>query len=461
MKSRTAKVLHRVCGRSLVEHVVDAALAAGAAPVITVVGVQGQLVEGTLRESFAEAPLGFAFQRERRGTADAVLTARGALESALPGKRRTRTGDVLLLCGDVPALPATALRRLLSAHRRHRASLTVLTAEVDDPRGYGRIVRDEGGLIRAIVEQRDASRAERTIREINSGIYCAKWSDLVRVLERVAPDNRQGEYYLTDAVRLLIGEGLRVQAVSHPVPEEISGVNSREQLSEIGRLLNKRFVQKLLDGGVTVVDPDSAWIDAGVRVGSDSVLYPGVILEGSTRLGRSCVVHSGVRLRDVTAGNNVLFLDHSVALESRVGSDTKIGPFAHMRPGSVIGPECKIGNFVETKKTRMGRGSKAPHLTYLGDAVIGKRVNVGAGTITCNYDGVRKSETRLGDGVFIGSDTQLVAPVRLGKGSYVAAGTTVTKDVPEGALAISRTSQRNLEGWVEKRRHRRDKGGDR
>jgi bifunctional UDP-N-acetylglucosamine pyrophosphorylase/glucosamine-1-phosphate N-acetyltransferase len=461
MKSRTAKVLHRVCGRSLVEHVVDAALAAGAAPVITVIGVQGELVERTLRDSFKEAPLGFAVQRERRGTADAVLTARGALERALQGRRGGLAGDVLLLCGDVPALPASALRRLVSAHRRHRASLTVLTAEVDDPRGYGRIVRDEGGLIRTIVEQPEASRAERAIREINSGIYCAKWGDLLSVLERVDPGNRQGEYYLTDAVRLLIGDGLRVQAVSHPVPAEVSGVNSRVQLSEVGRLLNRRLVGKLLDGGVTVVDPDSAWIDSGVRVGSDSVLYPGVILEGRTRLGKSCVVHSGVRLRDVTAGDNVLFLDHSVAFESRVGSHTKIGPFAHMRPGTVIGSECKIGNFVETKKTRMGRGSKAPHLTYLGDAVIGKRVNVGAGTITCNYDGVRKSETRLGDGVFIGSDTQLVAPVRLGRGSYVAAGTTVTKDVPDGALAISRAPQRNLEGWVAKRRRQQDMGGDR
>ena len=455
MKSRTAKVLHRAAGRSLVEHVVDSVLRAGAEPVVVVVGAQADAVERHLRDALPDTDLRFASQPERLGTADAVLRARRAL-GAERGRGRF-TGDVLIVCGDVPALPASALRALVSKHRGGDAALSVLTAIVDDPRGYGRIVRGEGGGIRAIVEHGDASPAERKIHEVNSGTYCAGWPELLAALDKVKPDNTQGELYLTDAVRLLLGSGSRVNAVVHPDPEELVGVNTRRDLGSVGRTINRRTLCRLMDAGVTVIDPETTWVDVTVRVGRDSILHPGVTLEGRTKLGSGCVVRSGVRLHGVSAGRDVEFLDHTVATESVVGDGAKIGPFAHLRPATVVGPECKVGNFVETKKTTLGRGSKASHLSYLGDAVLGSGVNVGAGTITCNYDGVRKHETRMGDGVFIGSDTQLVAPVRLGKGAYVAAGTTVTKDVPPGSLAISRASQRNIEGWVERRRNKSKK----
>lgn len=447
MKSRTAKVLHELAGRSLIGHVVANALGAGASPIVNVVGVQSDAVRAHLAECFPGVDLRYAEQPERKGTGDAVARAKAAL--------RGFSGDALILCGDVPALGKDALRSLARRHRRSGAALTVLSAELPDPSGYGRIVRDAKGRIEAIVEHKDASEEIRAIREINTGTYCADWKALLAALKEIKPDNAQGEYYLTDAVRLLLAKGKKVEALEHPEPDECEGVNGRAQLAEVGLTMNRRKIADLQARGVTVIDPSTTWIHEGVKVGRDAVIYPGVQLEGRTNVGEGAVIHSGSRLRDVKVGAEALIKDHTVAESAEIGRRTSVGPFAHLRPGTRLGEDCKVGNFVETKKARFGKGSKASHLAYIGDAEVGKSCNIGAGTITCNYDGVNKHLTQLGDGVFIGSDTQLVAPVKVGKGSYVGAGTTLTKDVPPGALALTRSPQKNVEGWVARRRKKK------
>jgi len=446
MRSSRAKVLHEVAGRPIIEHVVRAALGAGADPVVVVVGVQGDAVRSHLEQALPGAPLLFVEQPERLGTADAVRRA----IPALPGYR----GHALILCGDVPALSAAAVTQLVDRHRRARSTLTVLTAEPDDPAGYGRVVRDRSGRISSIAEEKDARPAQRKIREINTGTYCADWPALVEAIAGIRPDNAQKEYYLTDAVRLLLARRRRVYAIPHPVAAEVLGVNSRRQLAAIHRTMNERVLARLMDAGVTIVDPSNTWVHDTVAVGADSVIFPGVALEGNTVLGPSCIVRSGSRLTDCVLGRGVEVREYTIASGSSIGDDSTVGPFAHLRPGTTLGAHCKVGNFVETKKASFGAGSKASHLSYIGDAELGRDVNVGAGTITCNYDGVNKNRTVLGDGVFIGSDTQLVAPVTIGAGAYVGAGTTVTQDVPPDALALTRVDQRNIEGWATRRREK-------
>ncbi|MBP7146689.1 MAG: bifunctional UDP-N-acetylglucosamine diphosphorylase/glucosamine-1-phosphate N-acetyltransferase GlmU [Acidobacteria bacterium] len=443
MKSRRAKVLHEIAGRPLVEHVAAAAAACGARPLVVVVGAGADEVRSRLSATGAGEIL-FVEQPQRLGTADAVRRAAPALGEF--------TGSALILCGDVPALPAEALRALAAAHAERGAALTVLTAELDDPSGYGRVVRGASGAVQAIVEHRDATPDQRAIREINTGTYCADWRRLLAAIEDIRPDNSQGEYYLTDAVRLMLARGWPVAAVIHPRPDEALGINSRRQLAQLARLMNRRILERWMDAGVTILDPETTWIHDTVEIGPDTVLHPGVTLEGATRIGRECVVRSGARLSGVTLGDGSEVLDHSVATDSEIGPHCKVGPFAHLRPGTRLGPDCKVGNFVETKKAVLGPGTKASHLSYLGDAQIGGGCNIGAGTITCNYDGERKNVTVLEDGVFIGSDTQLVAPVKVGRGAYVAAGSTIVEDVPPGALGIARGRQANIEGWVEKKK---------
>ncbi len=449
MKSSLPKVLQKIAGRSLVEHVTRAAFAAGAEEAILVVGFGADEVEKELLRSLPGAKLRFVRQTERLGTADAVLRATRRLSGF--------KGEVLILCGDVPALPSSALRSLLGRHRRTKAALSILTAELGDPAGYGRIVRGSRGEIREIVEHKDATKEQLALNEINTGTYCAHWPSLLRALRKIKPDNIQGEYYLTDAVRLLLAQDKKVSAVIHAAPEQALGINSRAQLSLVGRQMNRSLLEILMTKGVSIIDPDSTWVHAGVTIGRDTVIHPGVTLEGSTRIGKECVVRSGSRLTDVVVGNRVTLLEGTIAIESAIGHRTKVGPFAHLRPGTVLGLDCKVGNFVETKKAVFGTGSKASHLSYIGDASLGKSVNIGAGTICCNYDGVNKHRTELDDGVFIGSDTQLVAPVRVGKGSYVGAGTTLTHDVPAGALALSRAEQKIVEGWVARKKARQAK----
>ncbi len=444
MRSNRIKLLHPVAGRPMVVHVLEAARALRPARLLAVVGHQADEV----REATRGLCDGFVVQAEQRGTGHAVLQAG-------PRVGKARGSIVLILNGDLPTLRPATLAALVSRHRRVGAALSLITTEVEDPAGYGRIIRDAEGRVRRIVEHRDADAQERRIREINCGIYCADTAKLLSVLKSLRPANAQGEYYLPDAVHRLLGRGERVLAHRHADTEEVLGVNTRAELAAAGLTLYARKATELQDSGVTILDPSRTWIDPRARVGRDTVLYPDVIIEGTSILGEGCVVRPGCRLENVVLGRGVEVKDHCVLVESRLAGGTAVGPFAHLRLGAVLEAGARVGNFVEVKKSRLGKGVKAMHLSYLGDAAVGPRCNIGAGTITCNYDGEKKHPTFVGAGAFIGSDSQLIAPVRVGRGAYVASGTTVTRDVPAGALAVSRVEQSNVVGWVT--RHKRKK----
>ena len=443
MKSDVPKVLHQAAGLPLIEHVFRAAAVLTPRSVTVIVGHEASTVQNALAKRLG---LGFALQQPQLGTGHALLQAEGRLK----GER----GTVVLLSGDVPLLRKETLGALVDKHRGSRAAATVLTARVPDPAGYGRIVR-HGGAIHAIVEHRDASEDERRIDEINSGIYAFDLEPLFGALKEIGSSNAQGEYYLPDLVTIYRNRGLVVETVVTEDPAEILGVNSRKELAEVGAILRARQNEALMESGVTIVDPASAFIGPDVTVGRDTIIHPGVYLEGQTTIGANCVIHSGVRIVDSQIDDEVVINNFCVITESRVARGARVGPFAQLRPQSVVGEDAHVGNFVELKKTTMGKGSKANHLAYLGDATIGEKVNVGAGTITCNYDGVAKHPTVIEDGAFIGSDTQLIAPVRVGKGAYVAAGSSITDDVPADALAIARGKQVNKDGWVSRNKKKK------
>jgi bifunctional UDP-N-acetylglucosamine pyrophosphorylase / glucosamine-1-phosphate N-acetyltransferase len=440
MKSALPKVLHPAAGLALIDHVLRAANALSPASVIVIVGHQAEQLKDTLAERLG---LSFATQEPQLGTGHALLQAEPLLRGA--------QGTLLLLSGDVPLLRAETVAALVRRHEERSAAATVLTAIVPAPDGYGRIVR-EGGEIAAIVEHRDASRADREIREINSGVYAFDIAPLFSALREIGSSNAQGEYYLPDLVKIYRSRGLTVETVTLEDPREILGVNSRKELADVATILRTNKNDALMAAGVTIVDPATAFIGPDVTVGTDTVIHPGVYLEGSTRIGSRCQISSGVRIVDSIVEDGAIINNFCVIVDSHISSGAQVGPFAHLRPQSHVGEDARVGNFVELKKTVLGRGSKASHLSYLGDATIGERVNVGAGTITCNYDGTTKHPTVIEDGAFIGSDTQLIAPVRVGKGAYVAAGSSITDDVPADALAISRGKQVNKEGWARKKR---------
>ena len=360
-------------------------------------------------------------------------------------------GTVVLLSGDVPLLRSATLRDLVASHQRSGAAATVLTAHVEGPHEYGRIVR-ENGAISAIVEHKDATPEQRAIGEINSGIYAFAAAPLFEALRSIGSANAQGEYYLPDLVRIYRERGLTVETVMLEDAREILGVNSRRELADVTAILKTTRNEELMAAGVSIVDPGSAWIGPDVVVGRDTVIHPNVYLEGRTRIGDGCEIHASVRIVDSTIDDGAVINNFCVIRESHIRAGALIGPFAHIRPQSDVGEDAHVGNFTELKKTTIGRGSKANHLSYLGDATIGENVNIGAGTITCNYDGSRKHPTVIEDGAFIGSDSQLVAPVSIGQGAYVAAGSTIVGDVPAGALAISRVKQVNKSGWVERKK---------
>jgi bifunctional UDP-N-acetylglucosamine pyrophosphorylase / glucosamine-1-phosphate N-acetyltransferase len=443
MKSAIPKVLHPACGLPLIEHVLRSADALRPASTVVVVGHESDLVRARLT---SRPSLSVVVQEPQLGTGHALLQA----ETAFAGRR----GTVVVLAGDTPLLRPETLERLVRTHTTREAAATVLTASVADPTGYGRIVRQDGAIT-AIVEHRDASAAVREIREINSSIYAFDLEPLFAALHTIGSENAQGEYYLPDLVRIYRGRGLVVETVTLDDPTEILGVNSRSELALVSARLRDRKNDELMAAGVTIVDPVTTWIEPDVSIGADTVLHPGVSLQGRTTIGVRCQLQSSVRIVDSVLGDDVFVNSFCVITESRVGSGARIGPFAHIRPQSDIGEEAHVGNFVELKKTSLGRGSKANHLAYLGDAVIGEKVNIGAGTITCNYDGVVKNTTIIEDGAFIGSDSQLVAPVRIGQGAYVAAGSSITQDVPADALGIARSTQVNKEGWAVRRRERK------
>jgi len=438
MKSSLPKVLHPAAGLPLIEHVLRTAEHVTPASVVIVVGHQAE----TLRAALQSRPdLQFALQEPQLGTGHALLQT----ESALAGV----SGTVVLLSGDVPLLTAATLRRLVDHHAASGAAATVLTAVVDDPAGYGRIERADG-RIAAIVEHKDASPGQRAIREINSGIYAFDLAPLFGALRQIGSANAQGEYYLPDLVRIYRDRGLPVETVTLDNPGEILGVNSRKELAQVAQALRAARNDELMASGVTLIDPATAYIGPDVSIGQDTVIHPNVYLEGRTTIGARCEIQCGARLVNSTLADDVFVNSYCVITDSQVERGADVGPFAHLRPQSQIGEDAHVGAFVELKKTRLGRGSKAGHLAYLGDAIIGEKVNVGAGVITVNYDGKTKHQTTIGDDAFIGSDAQLIAPVTIGKGGYVAAGSSITEDVPPGALAIGRGRQANKPGWVEK-----------
>lgn len=436
MKSELVKVMHPLGGLPMISWPVMVAREAGASIVTVVIGHQSEKVQ----EYFSDqSDIVFASQDEQLGTGHAVACCRQALSGF--------TGTVLILCGDVPLITTQTLQLMLDHHSSQRAAVTVLTTCMENPFGYGRVLKDADGKVVAIVEEKDATAAQRSINEINSGIYCVDARFLFAAIGELKNDNAQQEYYLTDIIKAAVAGGKACCAFAVGDPMEVMGVNDRAQLAEAGRVVRQRINRKLMLAGTTIIDPAATYIDHGVSIGKDTTILPNVVISGTTVIGDNCTVESSAIIKDCKVGSGVTIKAASVMTDAIIGNHVSIGPMAHLRPGTELHDEVKIGNFVETKKIVMGTGSKASHLTYLGDATIGRQVNIGCGTITCNYDGVKKHRTVIEDDVFVGSDVQFVAPVSIGRNSLIAAGTTVTSDVPPDSLAIARSPQINKEGW--------------
>ncbi len=436
MKSALPKVLHPVGGKPMLGHVLDALKHAGVEKTVVVAGYGAEKVK-----EYVGSAAEVVYQHQQLGTAHALMQAADALNSF--------SGHVLVVCGDTPLITPETLKMLFNKHLEEKAAATVLTALAEDPTGYGRIIRDSTGRVDRIVEQKDATPAELAVKEINTGFYCFALSGLFEDLKKISAQNLQGEYYLTDIIKIYNAQGKLVAACSCSDINEVMGVNDRRQLAAANQVMRMRVLTKLMDEGVTVVDPETTYVDATVTVDNDALLYPGTIIEGNTRIGSFSIVGPNTRIVNSSVGENCQ-LQYSVILDSEIGPNCTVGPFAYIRPGTKLGTGVKVGDFVEVKKSTIGDNTKIPHLTYIGDALIGQKVNIGAGTITCNYDGKHKYVTEIGDHVFVGSNSNLVAPVKVGSEAFIAAGSTITEDVPSGALAVARERQINKEGWVNK-----------
>lgn len=441
MKSKIYKVLHPVCGKAMVSHVVDEVRRLGMDRIITVVGRGAEAVQQELGDSSD-----YVLQKEQLGTAHAVMQAEKLLGEA--------DGTTVVLCGDTPLITKETIEALIDDHTHTGAKATVLTSTVDDPFGYGRVVRAADGTVERIVEEKDASSEEKQIHEINTGIYCFDNRALFKALKHVNNDNAQGEYYLPDVLEILQNEGEDVRAWQTDDFTETLGVNDRVQLARAEQIMRQRINETHMRNGVTLIDPDATYICADVQIGCDTVIYPGTFLSGETVIGADCVIGPQTEIKNVTVGDKTA-VKQSVVHDSSIGNGVNIGPFAHIRPASEIADEAKIGNFVEVKKSRIGKGSKASHLGYIGDADIGAGVNFSCGAITVNYDGKHKHLTKVEDGAFIGCNVNLVAPVTVEKDAFVAAGSTITDPVPEQALAIARSRQTTKENYVAKLRARK------
>lgn len=437
MKSALPKVLHEIGGKPMVQHVLDAAHIAGANKKVVVVGFGAECVETALGNQ-AE----FVVQEEQLGTGHAVMQAKEYL--------RDFDGTVMVLCGDTPLLTGETLKKLFAEHKSAAAAATVLTAHMPNPTGYGRVIRDASGQVLKIVEQKDANSRELAVNEINTGIYCFERAALFDALQNINCDNMQGEYYLTDVIGILATSHSKVWAVQVDDYQDTLGINSRMQLAEAEKIVRRRKLVELMDSGVTIMDIDSTFIDQAVTIAADTVIYPFTWIEGTTEIGRNCKIGPNSRIQNSSIGDNTT-LHFVYAHDCKVGNDAIIGPYVHLRPATVLADKVKVGNFVEIKNSQVGVGSKVPHLSYIGDTDMGEKVNIGSGTITVNYDGKSKHRTTIEDGAFIGCNTNLVAPVTVGKGAYVAAGSTITKNVPADALGVARSRQNNIEGWVTKK----------
>ncbi len=438
-KSERAKVLHPLCGKPLAAHLLDRLPELGVRGTLVVVGYQAELVQREL----AGRDRQFVLQSPQLGTGHAVSSARALLE----GLR----GSLLVLYGDVPLVSSQTLRRLFEVLEESDAAAVLLTAQIEDATGYGRILRDAAGQLVDIVEERDATPEQKRIREFNPGLYCFRIESLLPALEQLGNDNDQKEYLLTDVPAILLRRGERVLTVKTDDPEETRGINDRLQLSRVEQDLRRRIADHWMREGVSMLDPDSVLIGAEVSIGPDTVLYPGVILEGDTRIGPGCIIRGYCHLQNARLGERVTVDHGTIIRDSRVEAGTTVGPYAHLRSHALVGPDCRVGNFVEIKKSTLGAGTKSAHLTYLGDAEIGSQVNIGAGVITCNYDGRQKHRTVIQDRVFVGSGCQLIAPLTVHEGAYVAAGSTITEDVPADSLAIARGRQVVKPGWAKKK----------
>lgn len=440
MKSKYAKPLQQAAGKALLEWVLDAAEGAGIQKNTVVIGHKAKDIKAYLKERVQ-----YAYQYEQLGTGHAVMQGMKQLQG--------RKGTVVVLSGDSPLMTAETLRACLSKHQEDGNATTVITTTVEDPFGYGRIVRKNGQICK-IVEEKDTTKEEKEIQEINSGMYCFDLEKLAAALENLTSDNAQGEYYLTDVIEILLMKKEKV-GTYQTVYEETLGVNDKIQLSAVERILNERLVRQLMRDGVTVIDPATTRVGASVRVGRDTVIQPNTMLEGETVIGEDCEIGPNTRLTDCVIGahTEVAF---SVGIKAKIGNDTHVGPFAYLRPDTIVGDEIKVGDFVELKNATIGNGTKIAHLTYVGDAQVGERVNFGCGTVVVNYDGVKKHKTVIEDDCFIGCNSNLVSPVTIKKGAYTAAGSTITDMVPEGALAIARTRQVNKEEWVRKKRGQKE-----
>ncbi len=440
MKSSLYKVLHPVCGKPMVQHVLDQVTKLTLSKVVTVVGHGAEKVKSELGDRTE-----YALQGEQLGTAHAVMQAASFLEN--------EEGTTIVICGDTPLIPAETMSALLEHHQETKAKATILTAKAEDPTGYGRIVRNQEGTVEKIVEHKDATEAERAITEINTGTYCFDNKELFKALNNVSNDNVQGEYYLPDVIEILQKEGKVISAYQTASFEETLGVNDRIALSQAEKFMKKRINNEHMRNGVTIIDPDNTYISVDAKIGRDTTIYPGTMIIGETVIGEECVIGPNTEIKNCKIDHKTT-IRQSVAHDSEIGSEVQVGPFAHIRPSSHISDEVKIGNFVEVKKSSMGKGSKASHLSYIGDAEVGSDVNLGCGSITVNYDGKNKFLTKIEDGAFIGCNSNLVAPVTVGKGAYVAAGSTVTNDVPEKALSVARARQVNKENYVDRFNHK-------
>ncbi len=444
MKSNIAKALHPLAGQPLIRHVLNAAFGTDPEQVVLVLGHQADKV----RNAIADSRVRIVLQAEQLGTGHAVQQAVEAISSS--------PGPIMILCADTPLLTTNTLKEALALHEKSRAAVTLLTTAMPDPFGYGRVVRGKSGVMR-VVEEKDATAAQRKIQEVNAGIYCFEAKFLLSSLALLGKNNAQGEYYLPDTIALARKKKRSVAALLCSDPDEVMGVNSRYDLSRAEAVMRQRTNRRWMLEGVTMLDPGTIFVGSEASLGRDVVLYPNVRIEGRTKIGDACVIYPGTRIVDSVIASHVTVKDSSVIEESDVSAGASIGPFAHLRPGAMIGEGAHIGNFVEVKKSTIGKGSKANHLAYIGDATVGADVNIGAGVITCNYDGFQKFQTVIGDGVFVGSDSQLVAPVTIGRGALIAAGATITRDVPAEALGISRAPQEIREGFASRRRKMKQK----
>ena len=438
MKSKMPKVLHKVCGKPLSKWVIDASEAAGADKVCAVVGHKAETVKEVLGDVCE-----FALQAEQKGTGHAVMQAIDVIKNS--------KGEVVILNGDTPLITAETINKAIEYHKNNGNQATVITAILDDATGYGRIVRDNDGSVLKIVEQKDASKEEKKINEVNSGMYVFDAQSLVYALDKITPNNAQGEYYLTDTLEILLSAGKKIGGYAISDNDEIRGINDRVQLNEAEKIMQKRINEYHMRNGVTMRNPESVYIEDGVEIGNDTEICQNVTIKSGTKIGSDCVIGSGSMLDRAVIHDGVDVLS-SVILESEVDEGTHVGPFAYIRPNCHVGKEVKVGDFVELKNSNIDDGTKISHLTYIGDSDVGKRVNFGCGTVTCNYDGKKKYRTTIGDDCIVGCNTNFVSPINVGDGVYIAAGSTITEDIPENSLSIARARQVNKEGWKDKRK---------